>query len=144
MKGPCPQCSEPLREVVTRDNIEVDRCDGCQGTYFDAGELQQAAQVAEAALTPSIDRPGGAHTCPGCSQPMGVAEVWGHWVDVCPDCRGVFVSLTVMAALKQNKAAAGVDEPIPEVANHVKGRPGSTTEAVAWYWQLLDMVLDVV
>jgi len=37
--GLCPRCQRELR-VVTVGGVEVDRCQGCGGMYFDQGELQ--------------------------------------------------------------------------------------------------------
>ncbi len=34
----CPKCGEDLKEIALQ-GIMVDRCTGCDGIYFDAGEL---------------------------------------------------------------------------------------------------------
>jgi Pyruvate/2-oxoacid:ferredoxin oxidoreductase delta subunit len=36
----CPKCGSDLEEVEYR-KIKVDYCGGCQGSWFDAGEIQQ-------------------------------------------------------------------------------------------------------
>jgi hypothetical protein len=35
----CPKCGEKLEEILFR-GIMVDRCTGCQGVWFDAGEVE--------------------------------------------------------------------------------------------------------
>lgn len=35
----CPKCGEQMAEVELA-GIKVDRCDGCEGIYFDHGELE--------------------------------------------------------------------------------------------------------
>ena len=35
----CPKCSSEM-ETVTYDDVEVDRCSGCQGLWFDGGEIE--------------------------------------------------------------------------------------------------------
>ncbi|HEX9639010.1 MAG TPA: zf-TFIIB domain-containing protein [Acidobacteriota bacterium] len=36
----CPKCGHQLAEVE-HHGIKIDRCGGCQGVFFDAGELDQ-------------------------------------------------------------------------------------------------------
>ena len=36
----CPKCGGELAEVV-HEGIKVDRCQNCQGVFFDAGELDE-------------------------------------------------------------------------------------------------------
>ena len=38
----CPKCRVPLQRVTFQD-VQVDRCSSCHGTWFDAGELEQFA-----------------------------------------------------------------------------------------------------
>jgi Zn-finger nucleic acid-binding protein len=35
----CPKCGGQLREESLREVVKVDRCSGCNGIYFDDGEL---------------------------------------------------------------------------------------------------------
>lgn len=36
----CAKCDAALRRIVI-DDVEVDRCDGCGGIWFDSGELRR-------------------------------------------------------------------------------------------------------
>ena len=36
----CPKCAAPLVTITYR-NVELDKCSGCQGLWFDCGELEQ-------------------------------------------------------------------------------------------------------
>ena len=38
----CPKCRVPLQKVTLQD-VQVDRCSSCHGTWLDAGELEQFA-----------------------------------------------------------------------------------------------------
>ena len=38
----CPKCGVPLQRVTFQD-VHIDRCRSCHGTWFDAGELEQLA-----------------------------------------------------------------------------------------------------
>ena len=46
---PCPRCKEPLRvlRLQVGGGLEVDRCDGCHGIFFDPGELESILGEAE-------------------------------------------------------------------------------------------------
>lgn len=39
----CPRCDGKLHQK-THDNVTIDQCDGCQGIWLDAGELEQLAK----------------------------------------------------------------------------------------------------
>ena len=42
----CPKCGQQMEEVDLQ-GIKVDRCSGCQGIYFDQGELELLIQGQE-------------------------------------------------------------------------------------------------
>ncbi len=44
----CPKCGQPLAEEQ-RAGIKLDRCAGCGGVFFDAGELQLLLEAEEPA-----------------------------------------------------------------------------------------------
>ena len=46
--GNCPRCSVALKRTASAANatISVDRCEKCNGVWFDGGELQQAGKKA--------------------------------------------------------------------------------------------------
>jgi hypothetical protein len=39
----CPKCAEPLTEITFQD-IQVERCTGCQGVWLDPGELERLTE----------------------------------------------------------------------------------------------------
>jgi len=43
----CPECNEPLI-ALELEGVEIDHCVSCQGTWLDAGELEQIAEQAGA------------------------------------------------------------------------------------------------
>jgi hypothetical protein len=45
----CPKCGMELTEIEFR-SIRVDRCFSCGGTWFDAGEVEQALTVKKGTL----------------------------------------------------------------------------------------------
>jgi hypothetical protein len=50
----CPKCGMELTEIEFR-NIRVDRCFSCEGTWFDAGEVEQALKLKKGAFGAVID-----------------------------------------------------------------------------------------
>jgi hypothetical protein len=45
----CPKCGMDLTEIEFR-GIRVDRCFSCEGTWFDAGEVEAAIKLEKSAL----------------------------------------------------------------------------------------------
>ena len=43
----CPVCNEPM-VAFELEGVEIDHCVSCQGTWLDAGELEQIAELAGA------------------------------------------------------------------------------------------------
>lgn len=50
----CPKCGMELTEIEFR-NIRVDRCFSCEGTWFDAGEVEEALKLKKGAFEAVID-----------------------------------------------------------------------------------------
>jgi len=40
----CPRCDGTLKEVMI-ENVAIDSCDKCAGTWLDAGELEQLTKT---------------------------------------------------------------------------------------------------
>jgi len=96
----CPKCTAPM-EVVTVEEVYVDRCTGCRGIFFDICEHEDLAGLA----TEPFDLPPGAAggrsamdaidniRCPVCKVDM-LRLVAVRKRDIryekCPMCSGVF------------------------------------------------------
>ncbi len=88
-------------EPVEADGVEVDRCTGCGGIWFDAGELDWLAQseiaeaidVGEAAEGESMNAL--THIdCPRCGRPTRhIADPHKPTIryEICSGCEGVFL-----------------------------------------------------
>ena len=95
----CPKCSSEMK-TVTYDDVEVDRCSGCQGLWFDGGEIEplRHRQAAEAIDIGDAER--GAelnatenYVCPRCSGgmiKMVDAQQPHIWFESCGACGGAF------------------------------------------------------
>lgn len=88
-------------ELVTFEGIDVDRCTGCKGLWFDSRENERlrdrrgsevidAGDAAVGRRFNKVDRVG----CPRCSTPMVRmvdAEQSHIWYESCSVCGGVFL-----------------------------------------------------
>jgi Zn-finger nucleic acid-binding protein len=96
----CPKCNTAM-EKVTYEGVEVDRCTGCQGIWFDFREQQQLKNVKGAAAGLDVGDPAagqkmnevGKINCPrdGVLLTRMVDLKQPHiWYEACPHCYGVF------------------------------------------------------
>jgi len=94
----CPKCNSVMEKVVYQ-LVEVDRCTGCRGIWFDMQEHQQLKRTAGSeAIDTGAPRPGanvkvGNIECPVCKTRMTrlVDVKQPHiWYESCPVCYGVF------------------------------------------------------
>src|SRR6185295_19153392 len=96
----CPKC-QAVMEAVTFEGITVDRCTGCKGIWFDAGEQKQLAEIkgSEAIDTGDVrmGREMNAMTnvkCPKCQEVMRqMQDVDQHHItfEACVECKGIFL-----------------------------------------------------
>lgn len=98
----CPKCDGSLTEQ-TFGGVGVDRCDACEGIWFDAAEVRKLVAHAKASpedvprssATPAsqkLDRALG--TCPRCKENLERVEslaVDGLHYDQCMSCRGAWL-----------------------------------------------------
>lgn len=96
---PCPACSNNLTEVRHGD-VLLDECPVCQGIWLDKGELEALAakthDLPARLLKPRSKtalrvRPEGTRPCPRCSRLLQGQLVSGVRLDLCPDCRGLWL-----------------------------------------------------
>ncbi len=101
-KGPtmnCPKCNEPMA-TVTYEDIEVDRCTGCRGIWFDMLEADHLKEMKGSEALDDGDPAVGRKfnevdriDCPRCEVEMlrMVDSRQRHiWLEACPVCYGIF------------------------------------------------------
>ena len=54
-KGRCPKCASPLVTITFR-GVELDKCTGCGGVWFDTGELDRVMAQEGAGFLGGIKR----------------------------------------------------------------------------------------
>lgn len=96
---PCPRCSFPLAEIA-QGPVTVDHCHGCGGAFFDDREAGPAfgAELDACEVTDStatIDATPSTLLCPADRAPMVCCRVGTEVetvdVEVCPECRGLWL-----------------------------------------------------
>lgn len=91
----CPACQSKL-QAFQMGPIELDRCPGCRGTFFDGGELEavlgRSLEVKDRGL-PTNRR------CAGCGAAMKAAIVGGLAVELCQSCKGIFLDAGELRSL---------------------------------------------
>lgn len=95
----CPKCHKPM-ESVEYQGVEVDRCTGCHGIWFDLREADQLRVRPGSETIDTGDRAVGREMnavgkveCPRCHTPMVrmVDNRQSHlWYEACTLCNGMF------------------------------------------------------
>lgn len=93
----CPKCDSELKTLAFND-VEVDRCAGCGGLWFDAFEHEELKQLSGSEridYPPIKKKPAGAGSgcCPKDKQPLFAMVVAGQphiAYESCGFCHGVF------------------------------------------------------
>jgi uncharacterized protein len=135
----CPACKQPLI-VVERSGIEVDWCPGCKGIWFDAGELELLAEMANREFAmpgpdvPASPREDGtqARTCPRCPAKMGQRMVVCDpplQIDLCPRGHGFWLDhgelgplISAMPESYRTEHGRAVADFLGEVFRHSHGQ----------------------
>ena len=111
----CAKCDQTLTPITVR-KIEVDRCEGCAGIWFDRHELDGILESGESHL---LDAEGGhpseldkhPGTCPRCT--VALTRYDSHMIDAlgydhCSTCNGVWLDKGELATLASNPEAGAV------------------------------------
>lgn len=95
----CPKCQQSM-EVVSFNDIDVDRCSGCQGIWFDFREQDELKKLKGAEAIDVGDKVIGAKydkirdvSCPKCEVPLySVVHNGGDEIrfERCTNCKGSF------------------------------------------------------
>ncbi|MBN2532870.1 MAG: zf-TFIIB domain-containing protein [Spirochaetales bacterium] len=105
----CPSCNMELKEMQYHKQT-VDMCPTCGGVFFDHGELETIVQIVdifkdielseEEIDTVSRYEKERILLCPECNVELCAKEIAGEIIDVCPECRGIWLDKGEIIALK--------------------------------------------
>jgi Zn-finger nucleic acid-binding protein len=106
----CPKCSGRFAKVVYQ-GIHVDRCDSCNGIWFDVLELKdllkkKGSEAIDVGTPQNFEKtnPIVDVWCPKCNQRMikMVDAKQNHvWFESCGQCFGIFLDATEFSDLKE-------------------------------------------
>ncbi|HBP18563.1 MAG TPA: hypothetical protein DEA08_12360 [Planctomycetes bacterium] len=100
-RAACPKCGGTLMEA-NENGVRAEYCLGCRGTWLDSGDLTRALGVAR-----KIPRKGGKATevaCVRCPNKQLIEVIYPGSetpIDICPDCRGVWLDADEASALRK-------------------------------------------
>ena len=108
----CPKCQSRLQAVVFAE-IEVDRCEGCDGIWFDSHEAERLRDIdgsesldtGKPAIGSVLDRMCGRLQCPRCATVMKrMVDIGTHaiWYERCPACQGIWLDAGEFKKFKDN------------------------------------------
>lgn len=95
----CPACSTKMKPLLI-SKVEIDECPACHGLWFDhqeLGKILSSKKIPQRLLTwMKLDdslrlRPEGTRPCPRCSKVLDTSVIEGVTVDLCHDCKGLFL-----------------------------------------------------
>jgi len=133
-KVDCPRCFVTMKQKekeIFGPNVIIDICPKCKGTWLDGDELRRLLGNKKVSdyLTKQIGTK--AHSklvCPRCGGLMDLEYADDVEVDVCLDCRGVFLDAGEMKDLKKKKDFEGDedDKAVERWEEMVKGNKNSS------------------
>lgn len=109
----CPKCRHSLSEFHTKEGVVLDVCDGCQGIWFDRGEV-----AAYADLTRDIpelqsvwrDARVTRNPCPRCRVSLEEMQYSSNdtlLIDRCPACGGIWLDSGELAKVMELAQKSG-------------------------------------
>lgn len=108
---PCPHCDRLLTPTLCA-GVEVDRCGGCGGTWFDAMEAEQLKAIAGSEALDAVQEPratsappAGDRLCPRCRLKMTRIldmDEYDVWYEQCPRCGGLWLDAGEFRQFKEN------------------------------------------
>lgn len=106
--------------------IELDRCTGCRGTFFDGGELEgvlgKKLQIQDGGYAT-------ARKCAACGAAMRAASAGGLQIEQCPSCKGVFLDAGELRALNGGQGLRVAESAKPHKVMFTCAKCTTTLEA---------------
>lgn len=132
----CPKCASDYLEEIIINGIKVDRCTNCGGLWFDRDELGVVRDHRDESLSwlnfdlwedeEKLSASGTSVDCPRDGKPLFKIKygTTGVMVDVCLECRGVWLDKDeldkIVAALKERLNSETIPEYLKDLTGEVK------------------------
>ena len=124
----CPKCNADFEKVMVKD-VEVDRCSGCQGLWFDALEKEDLLAIEGAeSIDVGADQVDAKYRemrdiqCPVCHQdmiPMVDKDQFHIKYESCPSCFGTFFDAGEFTDLKDHTVVERFRQMLDTVRTHL-------------------------
>jgi Zn-finger nucleic acid-binding protein len=108
----CPKCGQAM-QPMEHEGVEIDRCVGCKGMWFDLLELEDLKKLQGAekldigdAYKGSVHNKTERYDCPVCAGEMVrmVDREQRHiWIETCASCGGVYLDAGEFRDLKERE-----------------------------------------
>ena len=105
----CPVCKDSML-ILEYENIELDYCPSCEGSWMDAGELElllnTPTEIIDLSDLPKSIR--SKHRCPRCRKHMRVTQLPDSAVevDICPRDGGIWLDKGELIEIAQSRASS--------------------------------------
>jgi Zn-finger nucleic acid-binding protein len=118
----CPRCDETLY-MIERGGVRLDHCWSCRGIWFESTELDELVDedgTLELLIEITGKLEGEGLLCPECREIMSTHEIFGVYVDQCPECKGIWMDkgetekVWEMDERSKHPFGIGVEEPEPD------------------------------
>lgn len=128
----CPKCSENLEEIKI-NSVKIDHCKSCGGLWFDRDELRIVRDHRDKNLSwldfdlwkdrNKLTTSGKSVDCPRDGKPLFKIKYdgTGVMVDVCLNCRGIWLDKDELDKIISALKAKISSETIPEYLNDLSG-----------------------
>lgn len=105
----CLGCGTAMGKEIVQD-VPVDSCPSCAGTWLDGGEIADAFGLAwiDTALRTKVGKSAkGVRTCPRDKKPLGRLYVESVEVDMCSQCHGIWLDATELDRMASTDGKIG-------------------------------------
>ncbi len=98
----CPRCRDQKLRERTLNGVRIDYCDGCEGIWFDAEELEQAEALAASGVDVPPDAKEGSCLCPKCHAVMYEFYYPQTYcsIDMCKKCKGLWLDAKELTEIR--------------------------------------------
>ena len=118
----CPVCKESML-ILEYENIELDYCPSCEGSWMDTGELEllldTPSQILDLSDLPKSTR--SKRHCPRCRKRMRVTQLPDDEieVDICPRDGGIWLDKGELLQIAQSRTSSGSLKKIQKFFNEL-------------------------
>lgn len=110
-----PKCPRELCEIE-QNLVALDCCPGCNGLWFDRGELEKLARIDDvfSKLDKGVPVESVELSCPRCANALSkhaTEETIGVSIERCPDCGGIWLDRAELAAFKKRARPKRTERP---------------------------------